>query len=144
MTTSRERDDAMLERVVEELRRPPELDPWLDQRIMRAVREAAPLPWWGRVAAWFRDPIPLRVSPMTMTLAVATATAGTTNATTAIMAGAPCRHMWCMRRPVRCMSARRKPITSPLITNLRITRNRHMHRRRLTTLLPASIIAGIA
>jgi len=73
MTTSRERDDATLERVVEELRRPPELDPWLDQRIMRAVREAAPLPWWGRVAAWFRDPIPLRVSRLTMTLAVATA-----------------------------------------------------------------------
>lgn len=73
MTTSRERDDALLERVVEELQRPPELDPWLDQRIMRAVREAPPLSWWGRAAAWFRDPIPLRVSPMTMTLAVATA-----------------------------------------------------------------------
>lgn len=73
MTTSRERDDAMLERVAEELRRPAELDPWLDQRIMRAVREAPPMPWWERAAAWFRDPIPLQLSPMTMTFAVAAA-----------------------------------------------------------------------
>jgi len=67
MTTSDDGNDPMLERVVEQLRRPTALDPWLDQRIMRAVRAAPPSPWWERALAWFRDPIRLRVSPLAMT-----------------------------------------------------------------------------
>lgn len=71
MTADRERGEALVERVVEELRRPVEVDPWLDQRIMRAIREARPESRWERGLAWLRKPIPLRVSPLSLAAGLA-------------------------------------------------------------------------
>lgn len=79
--------EALLARVTDELRRPVALDPWLDQRIMQAVRAAAPRPAWRRWLATLLEPR-ITLSPAAaVALALLVAGAGAL-ATRALVPGA--------------------------------------------------------
>lgn len=67
MTMRDDDTDRTLARVTEELRRPVSLDPWLDQRIMRAVR-ARREP--RGLAAWFRRRHWVALTPMQVAAAL--------------------------------------------------------------------------
>ncbi len=67
--------DEVVRRVAEELRRPVALDPWFDQRVMRAVRAEASASPMRRVADWFLRP--MAISPVAAVLAIAVVAIGT-------------------------------------------------------------------
>jgi hypothetical protein len=67
-----ERDDDVLERVVERLRAPIEMDPTLDARVMvRVARTSRGLDWLARGWEWLRRPRDLAITPLAAAGAVA-------------------------------------------------------------------------
>lgn len=67
-----ERDDDILQRVVERLREPVEMDPTLDARVMvRIARTSRDLDWLARAWEWLRRPRDLSISPLAAAAAVA-------------------------------------------------------------------------
>jgi predicted carbohydrate-binding protein with CBM48 len=71
-----DRDDDVLERVVDRLREPVEMDPTLDARVMvRVARSSRRLEWLTRGWDWLRRPREVSIRPLTA-LAAAAALAG--------------------------------------------------------------------
>ena len=68
-----ERDDDVLERVVERLREPIEMDPTLDARVMvRVARTSRGLDWLARGWEWLRRPQDVSFTPLAAAGVVAT------------------------------------------------------------------------
>jgi hypothetical protein len=67
-----DRDDDVLERVVDRLREPVEMDPTLDARVMvRVARSSRRLEWLSRGWDWLRRPREVSVRPLTVMTATA-------------------------------------------------------------------------
>jgi hypothetical protein len=67
-----DRDDDVLERVVDRLREPIEMDPTLDARVMvRVARSSRRLDWLARGWDWLRQPREVSIRPLTALAAAA-------------------------------------------------------------------------
>lgn len=67
-----DRNDDVLERVVDRLREPIEMDPTLDARVMvRVARTSRGLDWLARGWEWLRRPLDLSITPLTAATIIA-------------------------------------------------------------------------